>query len=328
MGRDKTVTGFQNLPLSVHPRGNRVLFLAAKLDYSEKCHPAADFPATKSRDTSMPRTIRTALLAVSLALASAAAARAETVTVAGSGGMIPLLTILAEAYMKRNPHDFIRVSPTSLTQSGGVLAARTGAVDIGMSALPVPGNELDETTSAYHIADVPATVAVHNNVRIANLTSQQLCAIYAGRIKSWRQLGGHDAPITVLTRPESDSTKMAFRGGVACFKGLRETAEAVTMFKSNDMLNALQRTPDTIGIIDAIALDQSPGRAHPVRLDGRSPTAEEVAAGRWPVVKRYTLVIRNDRSRGVDRFMRFIRSREGSALIAKHKGVPVNFSYP
>jgi len=268
------------------------------------------------------------MLALSLVLSAAAAVRAESVTVAGSGGMIPLLTLLAEAYMKRNPHDFIRVSQSSLTQSGGILAARTGAADVGMSARAVAPHELDKNTSAYHIADVAAAVAVNNSVRLSNLTSQQLCAIYAGRIKNWRQLGGHDAPITVLTRPESDSTKMALRWGVDCFRDLRESAEAVTMLKSNDMLNALQRAPDTIGIIDTIALDHSHGKAHAVRIDGRSPSAEDVAAGRWPVVKRYTLVVRNDRNRGVDRFMRFIKSREGAALITRHKGVPVNFSYP
>lgn len=274
----------------------------------------------------MPRTLCTMLFFATLALTGAA--HADTVTVAGSGGMIPLLTILADAYMKRNPHDTIRVSPVSITQSGGVLAARSGAADIGMSATPVSPHELDGNTRAYHIADVAATVAVHDNVRITSLTSQQLCAIYAGKIRNWQEVGGHDAPITVLTRPESDSTKMAFRGGIDCFRGLKETAEAVTMFKSGDMLNALQRMPDTIGMVDAIALDHSHGRAHPVRLDGRSPTPGEIIAGRWPVVKHYTLVIRTDRNRGVDRFMRFIRSREGASLIAKHRGVPIHFAYP
>lgn len=274
----------------------------------------------------MPRTLCTVTLVVSLALTGAASA--ETVTVAGSGGMIPLLSMLADAYMKRNPHDIIRVRQTSITQSGGVLAARTGAVDIGMSASPVPRHELDGNAESYHIADVAATVAVHHGVRVTNLTSQQLCDIYAGRITNWREVGGHDARITVLTRPEADSTKQAFRGGIACFRGLRETAEAVTMFKSNNMLNALQHAPDTIGIIDAIALEQSRGKARPVKLDGRYPTAAEVAAGQWPVIKRYTLVVRKDRKRGVDRFMRFIRSREGAALIAKNKGVPIHFSYP
>jgi len=276
----------------------------------------------------MTRTCCTVMLALSLVVTATAAVRAETVTVAGSGGMIPLLTILADAYMKRNPHDMIRVSQTSITQSGGVLAARSGAADIGMSARPVTRHELDVDVAAYHIADVAAAVAVSNNVRVTNLTSRQFCDIYAGRITNWRELGGHDAPIMVLTRPESDSTKMAFRDGIACFRTLRETAEAVQMFKSNDMLNALQRTPDTIGIIDAIALDHSAGRAHPVRLDNRSPSAAEIAHGRWPVVKKYTLVIRKERKKGVDRFMRFIKSREGAALIARHKGIPLPFAYP
>lgn len=276
----------------------------------------------------MPRTFCTMLLVFSLALTAATSVRAETVTVAGSGGMIPLLTILATAYMKKNPHDIIKVQPTSLTQSGGLLAARTGAVDIGMSARAVTRRELDETVAAYHFADVAATVAVHNNVRLTNLSAQQLCAIYAGRITSWREVGGHDAPIVVLTRPDTDSTKMAFRDGIPCFRALQETGEAVTMFKSNDMLTALQRTPDSIGIIDSIALEHPQGKAHPVALDGRTPSAEELAAGRWPVIKKYTLVIRKERQKGVDRFMRFINSREGATLITKHKGVPVAFTYP
>lgn len=275
----------------------------------------------------MPRTLCTLILAPLLLLV-AGTGYADTVTIAGSGGMIPLFTLLADAYMKKHPRDTILVSKTSITQSGGVLAARNGAVDIGMSARPVAPHEMDESVVTYHIADVAATVAVHRNVRVKNLTSQQLCAIYAGKITNWQELGGHNAPIIVLTRPESDSTKMALRDGIDCFKGMQEKATALKMFKSNVMLTALQRTPDTIGIIDAIALEQAGGTAYPVRLDNSSPTAEEVAAGRWPVIKRYTLVMRKNHKPGVDRFMRFIRSREGAALIAKHKGVPIPFSYP
>lgn len=263
-----------------------------------------------------------------LSLLAAAAANAETVTVAGSGGMIPLITILGDAYMKKNPGDIISVKKTSLTQSGGVLAAMSGAVDIGMSARQVARHEIDASVAAYHIANVAAAVAVNGDVRVTNLSSQQLCAIYAGRITNWREVGGHDAPITVLTRPEADSTKMAFRDGIDCFKGLQETGRALNMFKSGDMLNNLQRVAGTIGIIDAIALEQARGKAHMVRLDGRSPSAEEVAAGRWPVVKHYTLIIGTSRKKAVDRFMRFVKSREGAALISRHNGIPLDFTYP
>ena len=272
--------------------------------------------------------LSTVVIIFALLFATTGAANAETVTIAGSGGMIPLLTALGAAYMKKHPHDEILCNPNSITQSGGILAAKNGAVDIGMSARGLEVRELSYNIDAYHIADVAADVAVHSNVRVTNITSKQLCAIYSGKITNWREVGGHDARIVVLTRPESDSTKMAFREGIPCFSELKETPEAISMFKSNDMLFALQRTPDSIGMIDSIALGQSQGKARPVKLDGRSASSAEVASGRWPAVKRYTLVIEKKREKAVDRFMRFIKSREGAALISKLNGIPVNFSYP
>lgn len=269
-----------------------------------------------------------AILVLSLTLSTAAAVNAETVTLAGSGGMIPLLKALGSAHMKKYPRDQIQVNNNSLTQSGGIMAAKNGAVDIGMSARSLETRELSFNIEDYHIADVAAAVAVHSTVGVTNITSKQLCAIYSGKITNWKELGGHNARILVFTRPESDSTKQAFRKGIPCFGELRETAEAVNMFHSTDMVSVLQQTPDSIGIIDAIALEQAKGKARSIRLDGKSPTAEEMALGRWPVVKEYTLIVGARRKPAVDRFMRFIKSREGAALIRKHNGIPIHFSYP
>lgn len=276
----------------------------------------------------MLATITSIVVALCLLFTTAGPARAETVTIAGSGGMIPLLTALGNAYMKRHPHDRILVNPHSLTQSGGILAAKNGAVDIGMSARDLEVRELDSSIDEYHIANVAAVVAVNSSVGVTNITSSQFCSIFSGRINNWRVLGGHDARIVVLTRPESDSTKQAFRQGIPCFANLMETPEVIQLMKSNDMLTVLQRTPDAIGIIDSIALDLAQGRARQVKLDGRSASPEEVASGRWPIVKKYTLVIHKNRKKAVGRFMQFIKSREGAALISKYDGIPVNFAYP
>jgi phosphate transport system substrate-binding protein len=265
------------------------------------------------------------LICFLITLSSLSSAKAEIVTVAGSGGMIPLLTVLATAYMKRNPHDTIKVNPNSLTQSGGILAAKTGAVDIGLSARPLEVRELSFNIDAYHIADVAADVAVHGNVPVWNLTSQQLCGIYSGKITNWLEVGGHNARIIVLTRPESDSTKEAFRKGIPCFGELLETPVALNMYKSNDMLAALVHTPDSIGLIDSIALERSHGKARPLKIDGKAPSPE---SGRWPVIKQYTLIVGKERSKATDRFIRFIRSPLGRAIIRKHGGIPIHFSYP
>jgi len=298
-----------------------IIFADKKVCLIHACPPT-------TRNARMLDRICIVVTVVALLFTTVGAANAEIVTVAGSGGMIPLLTALSAAYMKKYPQDQIQVNPHSLTQSGGIMAAKNGAVDIGMSARSLEIRELSYTVDAYHIADVAAAVAVNKYVGVTNITSKQLCAIYSGKITNWRELGGHDARIVVLTRPEKDSTKQAFRQGIPCFGELKETPEALQMFKSNDMLTVLQRTPESIGLIDSIALEQSQGKARPLKLDGRSASAEEIAGGRWPAIKRYTLVIGNPRKKAVDRFMRFINSREGAVLISKHDGIPVNFSYP
>jgi phosphate transport system substrate-binding protein len=241
--------------------------------------------------------------------------------------MIPLFTTLGAAYMKKYPHDVIKVNPISLTQSGGILAAKTGAVDIGMSARLLDAREVSDNIVAIYIADVAAVVAVHKNVRLKSITSQQLCAIYSGQITNWRELGADDAQIVVLTRPDSDSTKLAFRSGISCFRELQEAPQVKSMYKSNDMLSVLQHTPDAIGLIDSIALEQAEASTRQLKLDGRSATAEAVASGDWPVIKRYTLIVRKIRSKAVNRFLRFIKSPEGAAIIRKHGGVPLRSSF-
>lgn len=253
---------------------------------------------------------------------------AETVTIAGSGGMIPLLTDLGNEYMRRNPHDVIRVNPRPLTQSGGILAAKTGAVDIGMSARPLEPRELNFSIEEYYIADLPAEVAVHHSVGIRSLTTHELCAIYGGEITNWRQLGGRDAQIVVLTRPDSDSTKQAFREAIPCMRHLAETTQAKIMYRSNDMIHALRQTPDAIGLIESPLLERSFGKCRAVSLDGKTATAEAIAKGDWPVVMRYTLIVRNDRSKAVNRFIRFIKSPVGASTIRKHDGIPLNFDAP
>jgi phosphate transport system substrate-binding protein len=274
------------------------------------------------------RTATTGILLLFCCLAAAAGpVRAETVSIAGSGGMIPLLTALATAYMKRHPHDRIEVNPGSLTQSGGIMAVKNGAIDIGMSARNLTDREKDESIEAVLIAKVAAEVAVHRNVTVRHLTARQLCDIYEGKISNWQEVGGHNAKIVVLTRPDSDSTKEAFRAGIACFRTLQEGAGVVPMAKSHDMENALMSIPDSIGMIDSMVLSQTQGKARPVMLDGQRSSPEAVAAGRWPVVKHYNLILGKKRGRGVDSFMKFIRSPEGRAVIKGHKGVPVDFNY-
>lgn len=262
-----------------------------------------------------------AVLAVMLCSLQITAASAESIKLAGSGQMIPLINSLGKGYMKKYPQDAVEVNQKSLGQLGGVMAVNKGVIDIAMSARYLDKNEKKMSVQAYEIAKVAGLFAVNGATPVTSLTSQQLCDIYGGKIRNWSQVGGPNAPIVPLTRPENDSTKMAVRQGVACFDRLKEAEEVRSMPKAKDMFMELTGKPYTVGMIDAVSLDDAGNRLRAVKIDGRDYTSSENS----PIMHHYHLVIGKNRGEAIMRFLQFIRSPEGQAIIKREKAVPVPF---
>ena len=252
-------------------------------------------------------------------------ARAETVKIGGSGSMIPLLTEMSKAYMKKHPHDTIVVNQRSMGQPGGIAALLSGAVDIAMSARELSPEQKKLPVQEIEIARVAGVVAVSGNVTVKGITSQQLCDIYSGKITNWKQVGGADARILVLTRPESDSTKLFFRRAFTCMARLEESPNVLDLPKSQDMHNALLTKQNAIGPVDTIAFAKAAGKYKALRIDNKG--FEGMQSGQWPFVHHNCLVLGNNRGEAVKRFLHFIRSPEGQAIIKADKGVPVAFSF-
>lgn len=249
---------------------------------------------------------------------------AETIKVAGSGGMIPVVTDLAVAYMAKNPHDKIDVVQESIEAKGGIMGAYEGRLDIGMSARLLTAEEIALGLSTVEIARIATVVGVNaESVKITSIKSSQVCGIYSGQIKNWKELGGHDAPIKAFTRPEPDATKGVVRKGIKCFSKLAEASHVVMMPKSKDMYNALLNNPNAIGFTDMDKVDDSQGKIRALILDGIAPTEGNVKAEKWPITKNFVLVTKGQAKGLAARFIDFIKGSEGSRSIVKNKAVPV-----
>lgn len=247
---------------------------------------------------------------------------AETIKIGGTGSMIPMITEIANAYMKKHPSDKVEVNQKSMGQPGGIAALNAGAIDIAMSGTRLSTDQALLPLRAYEIARVSGVVAVTKDVSVSNISSKQLCDIYAGKITNWKQLGGTESPITVLTRPESDTTKVAFRRGFACMANLNETSVAINLPKSQEMFNALATRKSAIGIVDAIALTEAAGKFKALQIDGTA--FDQYESGKWPFGLRNHLVTRFDEKReAVKRFIDFMKSSEAQTIIKSHKAKPV-----
>lgn len=262
----------------------------------------------------------TAALAGFILTATASVATAETVRIAGSGGMIPMITEMGKAYTKKHPGDTIEVNQKSLGKEGGIMALNKGSIEIAMlSSLEDKDRSLP--INAVETAIVPSLFAVHPTVTVKALSGHQICDIYSGRITNWKQVGGADARIVVLTRPENESAKIAVRNGLACFKSLTELSSAITLAKATEMKDTLIKTQNAIGMINTIALDDAAGKVIAIKQDGKDVTTTPVA--QWPMKTLSYLATSKKPGEATKRFMQFVKSPDGQKLIRKEKAYPV-----
>lgn len=263
---------------------------------------------------------RIALIAT-LMLGLALSANAETIKIAGSGQMLPLATELGQAYLKKYPADVVLVNPKSMGQRGGVQAVAEGFIDIATSARRLDDGEKHLPVNAYEVASVAGLFAVNPTVSVKSLTSKQIYDIYSGKITNWKQVGGRDAAIVVLTRPEADSTKIVMRRRLPGFAKIKEASRVIVKEKSRDMIISLINTPNSIGMTDVINLTNTGGRIVALKLDGKDITSSETG----PIQHYYNFVL-SKKPRAIDlRFMEFVRSPEGQAVIRQQKAHPIEF---
>ncbi len=260
------------------------------------------------------------IFAALLSVAFTGAANAETVRIAGSGGMIAMVTSLGKAYMKKNPAVTIEVNQKSLGREGGLMALNKGDIEIAiLGSLEAKDKSLP--IKPVELAIVPTLFAVHPSVTVKALSGQQLCDIYSGKITNWSQVGGKSAPIVVLTRPENESAKISIRHGLGCFASLTEVSTARNLSKSNDMRDALIKTPNAIGMINTITLEDATGKVIAIKQDGKDVTTTPPA--QWPLKTLSYLVTKKDTGGEAIKFIQFVKSPEGQKIIKKEKGIPV-----
>lgn len=261
---------------------------------------------------------------VVIMMLSAHAAHAETkIRLAGAGGLIPLMTEIAKAYMADNKDVLVEVGQRSIESTGGIMSAAEGKIEIGMSARPLKDDEKGLGLQAVEISRSAQVVGVNRSVGLKEITGEQLCRIYEGRVRSWAELGGGKEAVMALTRPENDATKEAIRKNIPCFKDLKEPGSVVLISTAPEMAKVLANRPNTIGFTDSVAVDNSAGSIMALKVDGVEPNPENIRNGKYKVIKRNFLLTKGPATGPAKDFISFVKGPKGAKIIEAHKAVPV-----
>jgi phosphate transport system substrate-binding protein len=193
-----------------------------------------------------PRLYFLSIISTPLLLAGLGAAVAKDITVVGTGDGLDILRAVSEAYQKQNPGDTLKV-PASIGSGGAIAAVGANREVLGRVARPLTSHEQASGIQYHPAFSVPSVFIVHPGIPVRNLTGQQLQAIFAGEVTSWKDVGGPDIRIRVVRREDADSSVQVFRATLPEFREIKFTERSKLALTSQEAIESIRDNPGAIG---------------------------------------------------------------------------------
>ena len=244
-----------------------------------------------------------------------AAESSGKLSLAGSTTVQPLAEVLAEAFMGMNPDLVIEVQGGG--SSVGVTSAGEGTVDIGNASREIKSSEMDTfpDLQIFTIARDGIAIVTNPSTELPSLSIAQVRDIFAGEITNFSEVGGPDAPITVVSREEGSGTRAAFEELVMAHEEEKVITENALLQQSNGQVRTtVATTPNTIGYLSFGFLDDS---TRPVPIDGVDPNVDNVKNGSYPIARPLNMLTNGAPNELAQAFLDFILSDAGQEIVAE-----------
>ena len=243
----------------------------------------------------------------------------STISVSGSTTVQPLAEKLAEAFMTENTG--IRIDVQGGGSSVGVKAAGQGTSDIGMASREIKESELAEfpKLNVVVIARDGIAIVANADVTVSDLTVEQVRDIFSGKITNWKDLGGEDQNIIVVSREEGSGTRGAFEE-LVMGKDALITASAILQPSNGSIRTTVSTTPYSIGYMSFGYLDDT---IKAISIGGIAPTEPNAADGSYPIVRPLNMLTNGEPTGPVKAFLDFILSDAGQKLVVEDGYIPV-----
>lgn len=278
---------------------------------------------------------KTAVLGVFLLVyALSWAAGDNSLQVKGSDTMVNLVQSWAESYMGNNPKEFIAV--TGGGSGTGLSSLISGTCDIAMSSRNIKKKEIAlAKLKGINPFEIKVgldglAVVVHPSNPVEQLTAEELAAVFIGKITNWKELGGQDMPIVVLSREVNSGTHVYFKEHVLRHNDPNSSEEftpaALMLSSSQAIADEVALNPAAIGYY-GMGYISPKQKAVKVAKDKSSeyiiPSIENVVIGKYPISRPLFLYTNGEPQGLVKKFVDFTLSKEGQEIVLKTDFVPV-----
>jgi phosphate transport system substrate-binding protein len=235
------------------------------------------------------------------------------ITLAGSTAFQPFAEKLAGEYMKINTH--VNITVQGGGSAVGIQSAISGAAQIGMADLVVLPDEAKVLTATTVARDGIAVVVNPAN-GITNLSTDQVRGIFNGSIKNWKDVGGADVPITVVSREAGSGTRSSFE---QILSGISLTKDALIQDSNGTIRETVANDANAVGYLSHGLLSQ---KIKAVRVDDVECSNESIAAGHYRLVRPIFLLTKGSPQGEIKNFIDYILTDEGQQTIKANGLMP------
>jgi len=235
---------------------------------------------------------------------------AAKITISGSTSVGPTMEVLAEAYQKNND---VKIEVQQVGSSAGIKNTIEGTSNLGMSSRDLKDEEAQSVEGTQIAIDGIAVITNKNN-KVQDLTVEQIKDIFTGKITNWKEVGGADTQIVVVSREEGSGTRDGFQD-ILGFKSEELIKDAQISDGSGNVKSIVEGNENAISYISFGYVKDG---IKSVEVDGIEANDDNVVAGKYPISRPFLVLNKKDAmSDEAKSFVDFIMSEEGQNIVAE-----------
>ncbi|MBC2578990.1 phosphate ABC transporter substrate-binding protein [Clostridium sp. DJ247] len=249
-----------------------------------------------------------------------------SITLAGSTALQPLAEQAGKAFTEKNPKATINVQGGG--SGTGLKLVSEGTADIGNSDVTTEGSKLDAAKAKelvdHQVCVIGFAVVVNPDVKVDNLTKDQIQKIFTGEITNWKQVGGDDAAINVINRAKSSGTRATFKQTVMGGKDEKEGL-GTTQDSNGNVEKAIQATKGSISYLALSYLSEDVKKnVKPVKIEGVESNKDNITTGKYPFWSYEHMYTKGEAKDLSKAFIDYMVSDENKALVEKLGYIPAS----
>jgi phosphate transport system substrate-binding protein len=270
-------------------------------------------------------------LATSLSLFSCTVSPSQTSSVSpqattklvltGSSTVAPVASEIAKRFESEHPG--VRIDVQSGGSSRGIADARQGTADIGMVSRSLKDTEKD--LHVVTIAKDGITVILHQDNPVRSLTNQQIIDIYTNKINNWQEVGGKDAPITVINKAEGRSTLELF---AEYFKLKTTSIQPDVVIGDNEQgIKTVAGNANSIAYVSIGSAESALEHKTSIKLlpiNGIEASTSSIQNDSFPITRPLNFVTKTEPTGLAKEFIDFARSNKTQDIVQQQYFVPVS----